>query len=318
MLRLVLLLSKMVLQKRNIKYKRMRNAGTDMKKTIYDKRDEITESDVIYCCIGDNLKDGIVACGFMRKETAERSQYHFSNDFYSCFLLLRGHGDYITEDGVVTSLEEGDLVQRIPGRIHSTRVEPDGQWLEFFISVGADFYETEKKLGVLTDTPVKKGVFEGIDVEHFQKLVRKLKATGRNELPTMALVLQQEILKLFGYGTVVRESDKSGELFQNACDILAQNLEREISMEELAGELHVGYETFRKEFKKVYGISPRKYRIVRRMEQAGLLLDSGIPIKEIARMVGYEDVYSFSKQFTKTYGTAPGKYRSEKLIKTMI
>ncbi len=128
-----------------------------MKSGIYDKRDEITESDVIYCCIGDDLKYGIVACGFMKKETAERSQYNFSNEFYSCFILLRGTGDYITEEGEVIPLEEGDLVQRIPGQVHSTRVEPDGRWLEFFISVGADFFETQKKLGVLTDIPVREG-----------------------------------------------------------------------------------------------------------------------------------------------------------------
>ena len=28
------------------------------------KRDEIVKSDVIYRCIGENLKNGIVACGY--------------------------------------------------------------------------------------------------------------------------------------------------------------------------------------------------------------------------------------------------------------
>lgn len=284
-----------------------------MNNTLHDKRDEIAESDVIYCCIGDSLKCGIAACGFMKKETAERSQYHFSNDFYSCFLLLRGSGEYITEEGEVIELEEGDLVQRTPGRIHSTRIEPDGRWLEFFISVGADFFETQKKLGVLNEEPVKKGAVEGIDIEHFQNLIRRLKATGRNGLPTMALELQQEILKLFGYGTDTKKNSHPNALFQNVCDILSRNLEREISMEELAKETQTGYETFRKEFRKEYGISPKKYRIGKRMEQACMLLTSGIPIKEIARMVGYEDVYSFSRQFTKTYGIAPGKYRTAKM-----
>lgn len=282
----------------------------NMKSVVYDKREEITESDVIYCCIGEHLKDGIVACGFMRKETAERSQYHFSNEFYSCFLLLRGSGDYITEEGEVIPLEEGDLVQRIPGKIHSTRVEPDGQWMEFFISVGADFYLTQQKLGVLTDTPVKKRSFEGIDIDHFKGLIRRLKATSQKDLPAMSLELQKEILKLFGYGISSKGKDGVYNQLQKACDLLAQNLEHDLSMEKLAEDLQIGYETFRKEFQKVYGISPKKYRIEKRMEQAGLLLESGIPIKEIARMVGYEDVYSFSKQFAKSFGMAPGKYRS--------
>ena len=39
---------------------------------------KIEKSDVIYRCIGNEMKNGILACGFMRKETADRSQYHFS------------------------------------------------------------------------------------------------------------------------------------------------------------------------------------------------------------------------------------------------
>ncbi|MFQ9464334.1 MAG: hypothetical protein ACLR09_05180 [Gallintestinimicrobium sp.] len=35
------------------------------------------------------------------------------------------------------------------------------------------------------------------------------------------------------------------------------------------------------------------------MEQACILLDGGVPIKEIAGLVGYGDVYAFSKQFSR-------------------
>ena len=276
------------------------------------KRDEITQSDAIYRCIGDNLKNGIVACGFMKKETAERSQYHFSNEFYSCFLLLRGSGEYITEDGERLPLEAGDLVQRVPGIVHSTRVDPDGQWLEFFISVSADFYEAQKKLGILSSTPVKKKAFNIVDLEQYKSLIRKLKAATQNELPTISLELERELLYMFGYGKARRDIANKDDLLQSAHDVLEQNLDREISVEKLAGDMQMGYESFRKDFRKKYGISPGKYRIEKKMEQACMLLESGIPIKEIAQMVGYEDVYSFSKQFTKTYHIAPGRFRVNK------
>ena len=66
---------------------------------------KIEKSDVIYRCIGNEMKNGILACGFMRKETADRSQYHFSNEYYSCFVLLRGSGEYIAEDGTSYPLQ---------------------------------------------------------------------------------------------------------------------------------------------------------------------------------------------------------------------
>ena len=71
---------------------------------------KIEKSDVIYRCIGNEMKNGILACGFMRKETADRSQYHFSNEYYSCFVLLRGSGEYIAEDGTSYPLQAGSLV----------------------------------------------------------------------------------------------------------------------------------------------------------------------------------------------------------------
>ena len=44
----------------------------------------------------------------------------FSNEYYSCFVLLRGSGEYIAEDGISYPLQAGSLVQRLPGVPHST------------------------------------------------------------------------------------------------------------------------------------------------------------------------------------------------------
>ena len=48
----------------------------------------------------------------------------------------------------------------------------------------------------------------------------------------------------------------------------------------------------------------------RKMEQACILLEGGVPMKEIAGLVGYGDVYAFSKQFSRFFGFPPGKYRA--------
>ena len=153
---------------------------------------KIEKSDVIYRCIGNEMKNGILACGFMRKETADRSQYHFSNEY--------GY--------------------------HAHRVN-----------------------------------------------------------------LQRDPIEA-------------------ACDMLSQNLDEEISLEELARSLQIGYETFRKIFKKQTGVSPARYRTRKKMEQARILLEGGVPMKEIAGLVGYGDVYAFSKQFSRFFGFPPGKYRA--------
>ncbi len=211
------------------------------------------ESDVSYRCVGEDFDEGVVACGFMRKRTRGRSQIDFQVGYYSGFFLLAGSGLYVTEDGREFPIRAGDFVQRLPGKMHSTYVEPDGEWLEFFVSLGKGRYQAVKKLGLLPEACVSR-------------------------CP--------------------------------AADILSANPSANLNMEEVAESLSMGYETFRKQFRKRTGLSPADYRLRHKMRQACHMLDAGISIKETAALTGYADVYTFTRQFAKTMGSTPGKYRS--------
>ena len=219
---------------------------------------KIEKSDVIYRCIGNEMKNGILACGFMRKETADRSQYHFSNEYYSCFVLLRGSGEYIAEDGTSYPLQAGSLVQRLPGVPHSTRVDPDGKWLEFFISIGKPFFDSFCSLSVLNREPVLKAELLPGDLERYQKLLQSLKATPDSLLPLRIPEMEKEILRMYGYHA--HRVNLQRDPIEAACDMLSQNLDEEISLEELARSLQIGYETFRKVFKKQTGVSPAPHQ----------------------------------------------------------
>ena len=249
---------------------------------------KIEKSDVIYRCIGNEMKNGILACGFMRKETADRSQYHFSNEYYSCFVLLRGSGEYIAEDGTSYPLQAGSLVQRLPGVPHSTRVDPDGKWLEFFISIGKPFFDSFCSLSVLNRETVLKAELLPGDLERYQKLLQSLKATPDSLLPLRIPEMEKEILRMYGYHAHLVNLQR--DPIEAACDMLSQNLDEEISLEELARSLQIGYETFRKVFKKQTGVSPARYRTRKKMEQARILLEGCVPMNEIAGLVGYFDV----------------------------
>lgn len=201
-------------------------------------------------------ENGILACGFMRKETAERSQYHFSNAYYSCFVLLRGSGRYLSETGTSYQLQAGSLVQRLPGVPHSTIIHPDGKWLEFFISIGKPFFKAFCSIGVYDQTPVQTTELFPGDLERYQKLLRKLKAA-----PTASFRFcsrnYKEILRMHGYHTHPEKMQR--DPVEIACDALSQNLEEEISMEELASSLQLDMKPS-ESVQKQTGISPARYR----------------------------------------------------------
>ena len=58
------------------------------------------------------------------------------------------------------------------------------------------------------------------------------------------------------------------------------------------------------------GDSPINYLIKIRLAKAEeLLKDNSLPIKVIAKRVGYNDAYHFSKLFKKYYGVSPSSFR---------
>lgn len=70
--------------------------------------------------------------------------------------------------------------------------------------------------------------------------------------------MEKEILRMYGYHA--HRVNLQRDPIEAACDMLSQNLDEEISLEELARSLQIGYETFRKVFKKQTGVSPARYR----------------------------------------------------------
>ncbi len=267
------------------------------------------KKDVVYRCIGTDLTNGILACGFMPKTAAEQSQYNFTIDYYSGFLLLSGSGRYYTADREVIPIHAGDYVQRFPGVCHSTEITLDGSWVEFFISFGRTTFNYLCSLNLLPQNPVIHSPGDENTVQQFTRFLHQLKTAGDNELPFIALKAQEIVLSIVNRPTKGTQTPSTKDAIEEACRILSSNIHKSIPLEEVAATLHMSYENFRKHFRRHIGVSPIQYRIEQKMKQAKLMLLSGASIKETAQLTGYSDAYSFTKQFTNSVGISPGRYK---------
>ena len=86
------------------------------------------------------------------------------------------------------------------------------------------------------------------------------------------------------------------------------------SLPAIAEKIGMSYNTFRKEFTRVYGMSPSQYRVKSRCENAKQLLSMGYSCKETADRLSYPDLYSFSHQFKLTTGISPRAYRKDHIL----
>ena len=109
---------------------------------------------------------------------------------------------------------------------------------------------------------------------------------------------------------VVREGRNAGS-DRAVHDYLRSNLDRKITIDELALRFHINTTTLKKEFKLVYGTSVAAHIRKHRMEEASRLLrTTNMSISLIAAAVGYESQSRFSLVFKEEYGMLPTAYRS--------
>ncbi len=144
-------------------------------------------------------------------------------------------------------------------------------------------------------------------------------AVGQNaQLRALAIALVLAIAQI-GAGAPIA-SDRVLET--NDLDLVARlatryihdNLNRRLSVEEIAAQVHFSPRHLTRLMQKFAGVSPAAYIERARMDRAhSLLLHSGAQLKEIAREVGYVDVHHFTRVCKRVWGKPPGLLRLEEV-----
>lgn len=106
-----------------------------------------------------------------------------------------------------------------------------------------------------------------------------------------------------------RENDNVRPI-RNAKEYIQNHYSEPITLEEVSSAVGLSTAYFSTLFKKTEGDGFAKYLIQVRMEQAkSLLRETNMPVAEICRKVGYNDLKHFTHTFEKTVGLKPATYR---------
>lgn len=107
-----------------------------------------------------------------------------------------------------------------------------------------------------------------------------------------------------------RHAGKSRALAE-ALRIMAQQLEQPLSIAEIADQIGTTHRSLDRLFFKHLAISPGKYyRRLRLNRAANLLLQTGLPIAEVATASGFSTASHLGVYFKEAYNLSPGKYRA--------
>lgn len=93
-------------------------------------------------------------------------------------------------------------------------------------------------------------------------------------------------------------------------DFIEDNLDGEISLEQLARVACLSPFHFVRSFKAAVGRTPHRYLMDRRVARARALLESGdLPLSQVADICGFASQAHFTSAFRRVTGTTPGAYR---------
>jgi len=96
---------------------------------------------------------------------------------------------------------------------------------------------------------------------------------------------------------------------KKAADYIDLNIEKQLTVKDIAGHVHVNASHLSRKFKSETGMTMVDYINRRRVEESKLFLETGsASITEVALMVGYNDLNYFGRVFRKVTGISPSEY----------
>ncbi|HEX6183884.1 MAG TPA: AraC family transcriptional regulator [Pyrinomonadaceae bacterium] len=102
----------------------------------------------------------------------------------------------------------------------------------------------------------------------------------------------------------------SGSRLRRVLSYIADNHERDLSLEDIAGEAAMSTFHFAREFKRATGTTPHQHLLKLRVERAKeLLVGSQLPLAEVGLRTGFSHQSHFTRLFRRFTGTTPQSYR---------
>lgn len=137
----------------------------------------------------------------------------------------------------------------------------------------------------------------GLEVYHLGNKVNEL----------LLHVLQEFYMK---NESILNLSQENLETVYHATNYMRENMHRHFTVSEMAKSVGISEPRLRNSFKMIFRSHIAEYLLQMRMQNAySLLFMTNKPIKEIARIVGYQNMQNFLTAYRKFFGITPGAIR---------
>ncbi len=264
----------------------------------------------------------ITIFSYQAEEASVKNRITLGQNLFS--FLLEGEKT-VYYAGTMVNITPGQFLLLAAGNcLMSEKIAaPGGNYRSILISfdngVLADFFIRQANLlsihtGEIPEEPILRFNQDAF-LRNFINSLEHMLAGDQTISPNMQQLKLHELLLYLGEN-YPGELQKIRGMSQEAADdifirqAVNANIDYPISIGELAFLCNTSLSTFKRRFAGIYGTSPSKWLLEKRMQKAAALLKQGkSTASEIYYELGYQNLSSFIQSFKQVHGITPKQYQ---------
>ena len=234
---------------------------------------------------------------------------------YQLLYLTEGEGTFESTNQKPIRIKQGDLFLLFPGEWHSYHPLETKGWKSYWIGFKGRNVDDRVRAGFLSPTkPIYHVGFSSEIVHLYDEAFDKAKEEAAYAQQTLAGIVNHLVGLMYSLerNITLKKQHDYVDVMNKARLRIRESLESNLTIQQIAMDLGIGYSNFRKLFKEYTGIAPAMYQQELRLQRAKELLSTtNLRIKEIAYRLNFDSPDYFSSKFKIKTGRKPSEFRED-------
>ncbi len=233
---------------------------------------------------------------------------------YSLIYMVNVDGYYCDSNGVRADLRTGDLVVIFPELAHAYGPKKGQPWTQVYLVFNGPQFDFLRSRGILDPA---RPVWHLEPVDYWSRRLEEVVAGDARHTEAAAMRAMGRFLHLVcdmaAADAEARLRPERDEWFDESQRLLGNpNGRTWLTPQQVAREVGLNYDNFRKQFALRLGLSPGQFQKRKRIDRACAAIYQGSHgFKELAEELEFCDVFHFSKAFKQVMGMTPSDFRKK-------
>ena len=228
---------------------------------------------------------------------------------YQIVYVTAGRGVFETR-GRRFEVTPGSILLVFPGVRHFYKPDLETGWTEHWVGFRGDQADSLCREGFLSpERPTYNvGLREGI-ISHYRQIFDLVREQPPLYQPCTAALILGLVAEILSCDRLSSQPSQAEYLVTRAKFLMEQNVDGEINLNAISGQLNVSTSHLNEAFKSYTSMTPYQYFISVKIGRAKELLERDLPVKQVAWDLGFNDEYYFSRLFKSKTGISPSRWK---------